>query len=632
MIQLAATQQSADADQETPEQWERLDEIIRERRLSAVFQPIVHMGNATIFGYEGLIRGPSDSPLHSPLMLFQAGRKHGRSLEIEYLSRSIVLQTCAQLKLPGKIFLNVSPDTLLMEGWRSGETLRCIAESGLRPDQIVIELTENASSLEYAVLREATRHYRAMGFEIAMDDLGEGFSSLRMWSEIRPDYVKVDKHFIQNINLDPVKLQFVRSIQEIAKNSGCRIIAEGIETHAELVATRDLGVAFGQGYHFAHPQARPETHLPAGVTETLKGVAGIIKSSPCHYLQRNTTVANLLKYVKPVEVAATNEEVFPLFEQDATIYSIPVVNAGMPVGLISRHKMIDRFARQYGKELLGRRSCTTLMDDSPLVVDRSVSLHELSSRILAMEPYHLSAGFIITDRDAYLGMGSGHDLLREITQMQIAAARYANPLTGLPGNVPINEQIDRLLQNDMTFFACYFDLDNFKPYNDVYGFRKGDDIIKLTAKLLQESAQQELDFIGHIGGDDFVALFQSDDWERRCGSLLEKFAQAVPAYYDAEDIARNGIRAEDRKGNQSFHPIISLSIGAVRVETSQFSSHHEVARAMTLAKKEAKKTSGNALFLDRRAPTKRPESKPLAHGRNEWGHITHGEPVMPGCD
>lgn len=269
MNMLDHTLDAFTADIEIFKQKDQLDEIIRERRLSAVFQPIIHLGNANITGYEGLIRGPSNSPLHTPLMLFQAARRHGRSLEVEYLSRAVVLQTFAQLNLPGKLFLNVSPDTLLMEGWESGSTLRCIAESALQPNQIVIELTENASSLEYAMLRNATRHYRDMGFEIAMDDLGEGFSSLRMWSEIRPDYVKVDKHFIQNINLDPVKLQFVRSIQEIAKNSGCRVIVEGVETHAELVTIRDLDVAFGQGYYFAHPHSRPKIHLPAGVIATL---------------------------------------------------------------------------------------------------------------------------------------------------------------------------------------------------------------------------------------------------------------------------------------------------------------------------------------------------------------------------
>lgn len=578
----------------------RIDDIIRDRQLNAIYQPIVRMEDACIVGYEGLIRGPSDSPLHSPLMLFQAARECDRALEIEYLSRAIVLETFVRLDIPGKLFLNVSPDTLLIEGWKSGDTLRYIEKSGLKPEQIVIELTENSATLEYDVLREATRHYRSMGFEIAMDDLGEGFSSLRLWSEIRPDYVKIDKHFIQNIHLDPIKLQFVRSIQEIARNSGCRVIAEGIETHAEMVVVRDLGVAFGQGYHFAHPKARPETQLPAGVSTTLKGVASIVNSKATHFIQQNATVANLVKFVSPVAMETTNEEVFSLFERNPALYSIPVVNAGTPIGLIGRYAMIDRFARRYGKELFGRRACTMMMEPSPLMVERSVSLHELSSQILAMEPYHLTLGFIVTDRGNYLGMGSGHDLLREITQMQIAAARYANPLTQLPGNVPINECIDRLLHGNTSFVACYFDLDHFKPYNDVYGFRKGDELIKLVSKLLQEITRPELDFVGHIGGDDFIVLFQSKDWESRCQGMLQKFAAATLAHYDAEDIEKGGIEAEDRQGNRTFHALSTLSIGAVRVDPDAFASHHEVAAAATMAKKEAKKTPGNSLFLDRR--------------------------------
>ena len=121
---------------------ERLEAILRGRQLCAIFQPIIHMGGAGIVGYEGLIRGPSDSPLHSPLMLFQAARECGLALEIEYLSRCIVLESFAKLGVSGKLFLNVSPETLLMEGWRSGQTLSCIAESGLQPNQVVIELTE----------------------------------------------------------------------------------------------------------------------------------------------------------------------------------------------------------------------------------------------------------------------------------------------------------------------------------------------------------------------------------------------------------------------------------------------------------------------------------------------------------
>lgn len=578
----------------------RLDHIIAERRLKAIFQPLVNMEQGTIIGYEGLIRGPSDSPLHSPVVLFQAARECGLTMEIEYLSRSIVLSTFAQLGIPGKLFLNVSPETLLLEGWRSGETLRCVADAGLRPQQVVIELTENTPTQDYAIMREATRHYRAMGFEIAMDDLGEGFSSLRLWSELRPDYVKIDKHFIQNINLDPVKLQFVQSIQEIAKNAGCRIIAEGIETHAELQTVRGLGVTLGQGYHFAQPQPRPESELRPELRETLRGIAGTLRAPACQYLKHKVTVANLLKCVPPVASSTTNAEVFSLFESDRALYAIPVVDDGVPVGLLSRYAMCDTFAKSYSKELYGRRPCSLMMDREPLLVERTVTLHELSSRILAMEPYHLAAGFIVTDRGNYLGMGSGHDLLREITQMQIAAARHSNPLTQLPGNVPINEHIDRLLQNGDSFCACYFDLDHFKAYNDVYGFRKGDDVIKQLSRLLQDMVEPELDFVGHIGGDDFIVLFLSADWQERCQRLLQKFAGGIAGHYAAEDMQNGGIEAEDRQGNRTFHPLMSLSAGAVWINPENFASHHEVAAAASSAKKQAKKTGGNSLFLDRR--------------------------------
>lgn len=590
--------EDAPASEVTPK--ERLQEIIDRRQLNALFQPIVDMSQGSIIGYEGLIRGPSDSQFHSPLMLFQTAREYGLAVELEFLSRAIVLESFAQLGVDGKLFLNVSPDTLLMEGWQSGKTLRCIAESGLRPERIVIELTENVPALEYSTLREATMHYRSMGFEIAMDDLGEGFSSLRLWSELRPDYVKIDKHFIQNINLDPVKMQFVQSIQEIARNSGCRVVAEGIETHAEMTTIRDLGIAFGQGYHFAHPQGRPAVNLPLGIMESLQTVSMLARSKTMHYLQKNATVANLLRFVPPVPVSTPNEEVFPMFENDPALYSIPVLENQKPVGLISRYAMIDRFARPFGKELFGRRPCTVMMDPNPLIVERTVTLHELSGLILGMEPYHLTSGFIITDRGTYLGMGSGHDLLREITQMQIAAARYANPLTQLPGNVPINEHIDRLLLNGEEFCACYFDLDHFKPYNDVYGFRKGDEIIKLTSCLLEEIAQPELDFVGHIGGDDFIVLFRSQDWEARCRTLMNNFAAEIPTFYEAHDIARGGVEAEDRQGRRTLHPITSMSIGAVWVTPRSYSSHHQVAAAASAAKKMAKKSGGDSLFIERR--------------------------------
>ena len=578
----------------------RLKEILEQRQLNALFQPIINMQRGEIVGYEGLIRGPSDSPLHSPMNLFKVARMHGLSVEVEHLCRRIVIERFAELDLPGKLFLNVSPEMLLEQHAKRGETLAYIEDVGLNPDRVIIELTENQPTYDYDLLREAAMHYRGMGFEIAIDDLGEGFSSLRLWSELRPEYVKIDMHFVQGINQDPVKLQFVRSIQEIAEQSGTVVIAEGIETQTELLMIRDLGIAYGQGYHIARPHATPGAALSAEVAKTLNRNNVAVYPSKNAFENSAVTAMRLLRIVPAATPDMTNTEVCDMFNGDPDLEVVPVVEDGTPVGLISRRDLIDRFARLYSRDLYGKKPCTTFMDARPLITDKDTSLQELSQIIVAADRHHLSNGFIITDQGRYVGMGTGQDLMREITQMQINAARYANPLTLLPGNVPINEHIDRLLHNGVRFAACYADLNHFKAFNDVYGYRRGDDVIQLTGRVLGAHCDPNRDFIGHIGGDDFIILFQSEDWEARCNAVIEEFAGVIPQFFSAEDRECGGYLSEDRRGRKVFHSLITLSLGVVRVDPGLFASHHQIATAASDAKKQAKKISGNSLFIERR--------------------------------
>lgn len=580
-----------------------LHEIIAQRKLSALFQPIVRMRNGEILGYEGLIRGPSNTALHSPLALFKVARAHNLSVQMEYLCRHIVLARFAQSGLPGNLFLNVTPGALMQPEAIQGETLRYLERLGINPQRIIIELTENEPTYDYALLRNAAMHYRDMGFQIAIDDLGEGFSSLRLWSELQPEYVKIDMHFVQGINHDPMKLQFVRSIQEIAEKSGSIVIAEGIESQAELLTIRDLGIACGQGYHIGRPLADPPTAISDDVTKTLRRDKVPLAAQKYGPGKGRATVFKLLRETRYVSPEVSNDQVYSMFVNDPELQALPVVSNGLPIGLINRYSMVERFARLYGRELYGKKSCAFFMDPSPIITEQDTSLQDLSNLLVHAESHHLSNGFIITDRGQYVGLGTGHDLLREITQMQMDAARHANPLTQLPGNVPINDHIEYLLQSGVEFCICYCDLDHFKPFNDVYGYRKGDDMIQLTGRILQQACDPDLDFIGHIGGDDFLIMFQSEDWEKRCRTLLDNFAvESAACYYD-EDRLRGGYHSEDRQGNRVLHPLVGVSLGAVKIEPSQYSSPHQIASAATRAKKQAKKMVGNSLFIERRIPT-----------------------------
>lgn len=608
MIARAATFESSRS-----EIFLQLAGIIEQRKVTANFQPIITMATGEIFAYEGLIRGPSNSSLHSPLSLFRAAAQFGLLLELEQLCRQVTLEAFVELKLHGKLFLNVSPECLLYANFQNGEILDFMHSLNLEPHRVVIELTENQPAYDYSLLLEAVRHYRSLGLEIAIDDLGEGFSSLRLWFELTPEYVKVDQHFIQNINQDPTKLQFVRSIQQIAENSNTKIIAEGIETHAELMIVKDLSILYGQGYYIARPNTNPATIVPAEVAYSLQHNGISVYPQKNSVMQKTLAAMKLLRLVSPVTAETDNDEVYRRFNDSPAMESLPVVKDGIPAGIITRSRLIDAFARPYWRELYGKKSCALFMDAAPLIVDKNISLQELSNAMVAAGQRHLSNGFIITDHGHYLGMGTSHDLMREITQLQITAARYANPLTLLPGNVPIDEHIDRLLENHATFCICYCDLDAFKPFNDIYGYRKGDEIIQTAGSLLTRGCDAERDFIGHIGGDDFIILFQSDNWELRCRDMLKNFSREIEHFFKQVHRDQGGYYSIDRKGQRVFHPLVTLSIGAVLVTPGIFNSHHEISAIAAAAKQQAKRIAGNSLFIDRREYSIKQLCNPLAN-------------------
>ncbi|MDE2119028.1 MAG: GGDEF domain-containing protein, partial [Betaproteobacteria bacterium] len=240
------------------------------------------------------------------------------------------------------------------------------------------------------------------------------------------------------------------------------------------------------------------------------------------------------------------------------------------------------------------------MNAEPLLVEKSTPIHELSCFLSESGTEHFTDGFIITEQGRYVGVGTVQDLLREITNAQIETARYANPLTLLPGNVPINEHIEYLLKSGKSFAVCYADLDYFKPFNDVYGYRKGDEMIQFTGRVLGWACDPNLDFIGHIGGDDFIMVMQTPDWEKRCHQALNSFANTSSVLYEERHRCIGGYLSEDRQGRIVHHPLPTLSIGAIWAAPGMFSSHHEISEAATAAKKMAKKTPGNSLFVERR--------------------------------
>jgi len=238
------------------------DAIFDGRLLRAVFQPIVTPADLAIVGYEGLIRGPAGSALETPAALFACARAAGRVRELEHACLRVLWPQFCLLGLPGKLYLNVGAGTL-MAGGTGDQLAALLADIGADPCRVVLEITEDQAVTDYARLSHVAERLAALGYELAIDDLGAGFASLRLWLELRPPCVKLDNAFVRGVDADPLKRSFLDLIQQLARCAGGRLIAEGVETARELEVVRALGIDHAQGYYIARPAARPPCVLGA---------------------------------------------------------------------------------------------------------------------------------------------------------------------------------------------------------------------------------------------------------------------------------------------------------------------------------------------------------------------------------
>jgi diguanylate cyclase (GGDEF)-like protein len=183
--------------------------------------------------------------------------------------------------------------------------------------------------------------------------------------------------------------------------------------------------------------------------------------------------------------------------------------------------------------------------------------------------------------------------------------RNLSPLTGLPGNIRIQEEIERQVREARPFAVLYCDLDNFKTYNDQKGFVRGDRLIQATARIIQD-AVVEFDsgegFVGHVGGDDFVAVVNPDVAEQVAKRICQRFDESRSGFYESEDLDRGFIRMEDRKGVMQDVPLVAISVGIATTARRAFAHYGEAVAVATEMKQFAKRDGGSSYAIDRRAP------------------------------
>ena len=575
-----------------------LDSILAEHTLQASFRPIADFARCEILGYISSAHGPAGMLHGSYRRLVRTSRQLGRLPELACAVFDAIVRRFIDNQGKGLLFAPVPEGAIEAGGLPLAEAICSIVNPRTLAFERLALLIPGIDTDKLALGADWLGHMRACGFRIASLNPGCGLAEEQLWSQVAPDFVFLDEQMFDGGDLATIDPSYGFAAKLAAEMIGDRVVvARGIGGSNDFNALKQMGIQYGAGDFIGRANSVPTRALSAAAHKAIAAYCecgGESRQAPGGVLERLLT--------KPPTVTPTTsaDEVFFLFERVPELRAIAVIDGAAPRGLISRYEMGDKMGRPYRHELYGRKPCTRFMDPRPLTVDIGVSLQELTEIVVGADPRHLISGFIITDRGAYLGMGSVQDLVREVTTMQMEAAKYANPLTQLSGNVPINQHIDNLLSAGEACCIAYCDLDHFKPFNDVYGYAKGDEVIKLTARVLVDVCDGERDFFGHIGGDDFVMIFRSEDWIERCKRALEKFGAEIFGFFSTDDIERGGYITENRKGNMEFHHLTTLSIGAVEAAPGKFQNHLQIAKVAAEVKKRAKAIAGNSLYVNQR--------------------------------
>lgn len=584
---------------------EELADIINNNLITTHFQPIISLQTGEITGYEALSRGPSGSFLHTPDKLFSAAYQCNMLLRLEHVCREKALMSASRLNIQVNLFININPDVVKDPMFIGGITKQLLQELNQDPGKLVFEITERTAITDFAGFRHSINHYRRQGFSIAIDDAGAGYSSLQSIAELHPEYIKIDRSLIETIDQSNLKQALLNSMVDFAHSIKAKVIAEGIETKAELQTLIKLGVDLGQGFFIARPDPSPPTELPA---DLLSYILEQNSQKDCTNSLSNTygmTIGEIVQYsptVSPHTLVSNVEELFA----DEYNQGVVVLDGQKPVGLLMKNKLYFQLGTNYGISLYYRRSVERVMDRYPLIVNADLPLEAVSQITMNRKETNIYDLIIVVKDDKYLGTVSIIHLLKHLTNQQIRCAYNANPLTGLPGNLLIEERLKNLIDNQAPFTILYIDLDNFKAFNDRYGFEHGDKALLTTASLLssslaQHSGTSSRDFLGHIGGDDFIIITDSDNAEKLCSSIIERFDAEILSLYAEHDIEKGHIKVINRQGRKERFPIMTISIAVITNTWRRFSNFLEIGEVAAELKKKAKAIPKSVWLIDRRS-------------------------------
>jgi len=547
-------------------------------------QAIVNIQSGQCFGYEVLLRGWEAAGCTSALGLLDRAHAEGwlAELEIAVRQRVALLAAAEPLVAEGALFFNLDPRIGARLGEVMAETRKALTG---RVAHVVTELSgaESGGAAAYPVTE-----MRKGGGMLAIDRFGATPEAFGLLIGCDPDFIKIDRSLIGGIDRDARKRVVMSQLISMAHTLGVEVIAVGIETIREFTVCRELGLDLIQGNFIAAPESDP-----ARLVRSFEHIDAMAHQDRRRRRIDQRWVVEQIDAVPAMLIDAPIREMFDRFARDRNSSYVPVVDrAGRPLGVVRESDLKNYAYSAFGKDLIANKALGRRLQDFVVrcpIADIGTPLDQMLAIYAAVED---ADGILITEHMIYHGFLTARSLIRAMHEKTLARARDENPLTKLPGNVVISDYVADAISSGEPVVLAYIDFDNFKPFNDTYGFRQGDRAILLFAELCRKWAVEGRWFIGHIGGDDFfVGIRGADEAEARgaVGDLIARFSSDAESFYEPEARARRSITAHDRDGNPRSFPLLSASaVLAVLPAGVRAFGTDEISSAIARYKKPAK--------------------------------------------
>lgn len=567
--------------------------------LDVAFQPIINIHTGKIYAVEALLRNFQDIGFKSIFDVFDTVYKEKLLYSFDLALRKKAFKKYTQIQNYKniKLFFNLDNRLLSMDNFSTGNTAKILRDCDIKKENICFEISERHEVSGEFELEKLLQYYKNEDFSIAIDDFGVGYSGYKLLYGFTPDIIKIDRFFLQGLEKNMKKKLLVRNITHLAIQLGIKVIAEGVETKAEYFTCKEIGCHFAQGYLIQKP-----TQNTQEIYQKYENIIDIIKHDR-RSNDKNSLLKKNIDKIEPLQLTTKMRDVIEYFKKNKNTPILPVINSqNEPVGILLESAIKEFLYSPYGMSLLLNQQNNSKLADIIHPCGRSDINSSMETLIELFSNNPESVGLLITKNSTYYGFLSAKAIINMMHEENILQARDQNPLTKLPGNTMIEKYIHTVSESSDSYVLCYFDLDNFKAFNDVYGFRNGDRIIQLFADILRKELPKNV-FKAHIGGDDFFIAWKNKDTSKDTpetkviADILEKFTNSAREFYNKEDKERGYIIAKNREGQTRNFPLLTASASILIIPKKSSSVTEDTINTVISSQKKVAKNEPNHIAI-----------------------------------